>query len=190
MNLGRVMKPSLIALGANRAGPWGKPIETMRHALKMLQRSGISIVRVSSLYITEPVGSTRQSSYLNAVILAKINCAPTTLLRSLKSIERCAGRRLGTHWGPRPLDLDIIDIPGTIINWPPHQRERGRLILPHPEAHKRAFVLVPLLDVMPTWQHPALGLHGITLLHQLGSQRRGVRRLIDSRWISCNEEES
>jgi 2-amino-4-hydroxy-6-hydroxymethyldihydropteridine diphosphokinase len=184
------MKPSLIALGANRVGPWGPPIQTMRNGLKMLQRSGISIVRVSSLYITEPVGSTRQASYLNAVVLAKINCAPTALLRCLKTVERCAGRRLGTHWGPRPLDLDIIDIPGTIINWPPHKRERGRLILPHPEAHKRAFVLVPLLDVMPTWRHLALGIQGTTLLHRLGSQRRGVRRLIDSRWISCDEEES
>lgn len=190
MNPGSIMRSALIALGSNKAGPLGAPLQTMRAAVAMLQSSGIRVVRVSSLYNTEPFGSTRQASYLNAVILVRINSAPTALLRRLKTIERAAGRRLGTHWGPRPIDLDIIDISGRVINWPPHQRIRGRLVLPHPEAHKRAFVLVPLLDVLPTWQHPALRIAGTVLLHRLGPQRRGVRRVIDSRWISCEEEES
>jgi 2-amino-4-hydroxy-6-hydroxymethyldihydropteridine diphosphokinase len=63
---------------------------------------------------------------------------------------------------------------------------RGQVVLPHPEAHRRAFVLVPLLDVAPHWHHPALGQSAKTLLTKLAPRRSKVRRLLDSRWISCD----
>ena len=184
------MRFALIALGANLSGPWGRPIDTLRTAVIQLRDHGIDIVRVSSLYVTAPIGGVRQASYLNAVVLAKINVAPAALLRFLKVVERNSGRRLGVHWGPRTLDLDIVDFGGTVIAWPPGRRTRGRLILPHPEAHKRAFVLVPVSEVMPKWHHPALNVRASTLVSRLGSQRRGVRRVIDPNWISCHEGES
>lgn len=184
------MSAVLISLGSNLPGIWGNPIRSLRRAVAELQHLQIVVERVSALYETEPVGGRWQAHYLNAVILAKTNVAPAAFLRMLKQLERRAGRRLGTHWGPRPLDLDIIDFAGRRLGWPPGVRHRGRLVLPHPEAHRRAFVLVPLLDVAPAWRHPVLGLPATTLLADLRPQRRGVRRILDSRWILCDEARS
>src|SRR5690606_11002124 len=102
------MNTVLISIGANLPGAWGAPIRTLRRAIAELQELHVAVEAVSALYETEPVGGRWQPPYLNAVILAKANVAPAKLLRSLKSLERQAGRRLGVRWGPRPLDLDII----------------------------------------------------------------------------------
>ena len=184
------MSTVLISLGSNLPGTWGRPIRSLRCALAELQKLQVIVQRASALYETEPVGGRSQEHYLNAVILAKVNVAPAALLRLLKQLERRAGRRLGVHWGPRPLDLDIIDFDGRRFGWPPVTRHRGRLVLPHPEAHRRAFVLVPLLDVAPRWRHPVLGLPATALLASLRTQRRGVRRVLDSGWLLCNETDS
>lgn len=184
---GNRMKRVLIALGSNLASKWGSPVQTLRHAAGELERSGIIIQRSSALYRTEPVGMRAQASYLNAVLLARVSFAPARLLLLLKRMERRSGRRSGRHWGPRPLDLDIIDFAGRVCGWPPSRRLRGQLVLPHPEAHRRAFVLVPLIDVMPAWRHPVLGQSARALLARTGTQRRGVKRILDSGWISCQE---
>ncbi len=176
----------LIALGANVAGPWGSPPNTLARAARALP-AGLTIVRASALYKTEAVGTTRQPPYLNAVILATSRIPPAVLLRAFKAIERDAGRRPGPVAGARPLDLDIIDYGGRRIGWPPGRRVRGGLVLPHPLAHLRAFVLTPLLDVAPKWTHPVLRIGGHALLARLPHARHGVRRILDSRWLSCDE---
>src|SRR5262249_8436131 len=89
-------------------------------------------------------------------------------LRLVKGLERQAGRRLGQTWGPRPLDIDILDFGGRRLGWPPGRHRRGRLILPHPEAHRRAFVLVPVADIAPAWRHPVLGATPARPLARLG----------------------
>lgn len=162
-------------------------MQSLRRAVSELRKLNIAVERASALYQTEPIGGINQAQYLNAVILAKANASPAMLLRTVKQLERRAGRRLGVRWGPRPLDLDIIDFRGARYGWPLRKRHRGRLVLPHPEAHRRAFVLVPLLDVAPAWRHPVLGKPARVLLAGLGPQRRGVRRVLDSRWILCDE---
>ena len=114
----------------------------------------------SRVYATAPLGPGRQAPYLNAVLLIEANIAPAALLRLLKRIERRAGRRLG-RVGDRAVS--------TSTSWTMAagawagrraRRERGRLILPHPEMHRRAFVLVPLLEIAPHWRHPVLGVAG------------------------------
>jgi hypothetical protein len=77
----------------------------------------------------------------------------------LKAIERKSGRRGGRPWGPRTLDIDIVDYGGLVRHWRgghPSFRKAGTrpLILPHPLAHERPFVLKPLLDIAPHWHHP------------------------------------
>jgi 7,8-dihydro-6-hydroxymethylpterin-pyrophosphokinase len=84
----------------------------------------------------------------------------------LKRIEAQAGRqrlkaeyRLTGQWKPRPLDLDIVSYKDTIYNWKMRKPIEGeRVVLPHPRAHERAFVLRPLCDVAPFWHHPVFGL--------------------------------
>ena len=84
----------LLALGANRAGSWGAPHDSLARALNELQSAGVHIARVSHIDKTPPVGSGRQPSYLNAVAVASSSLGPTDLLRLLKSLERRAGRRV------------------------------------------------------------------------------------------------
>jgi 2-amino-4-hydroxy-6-hydroxymethyldihydropteridine diphosphokinase len=96
------------------------------------------------------------------------------LLRVLKRIERMAGRRQRGRWTARPLDIDIVSFKGTRLNWP--HRATGRLTLPHPEAHRRLFVLQPLLSIDPHWHHGGLRMPGRRLMARLpDGQKRGVR---------------
>ena len=170
-------KAILLALGANVAGRWGRPRESLTRALSELQNHGVQIAGVSNYYTTEPLSDAPQPRYLNAVVAAQTHLAPGTLLRLLKQLERSAGRRATRAGSQRPLDIDILDYGGRRISWPVRRRERSRLILPHPEMHARAFVLVPLRDVAPHWRHPVLGVQVNRLLAQLApAARAGVRR--------------
>jgi 2-amino-4-hydroxy-6-hydroxymethyldihydropteridine diphosphokinase len=181
----------LLALGANADGLWGKPRATMRRVLEELDRAGITTVRASNLYSTQPWGAGRQDRYLNAVLLARASMSPAQLLRIVKGIERRAGRRHTRAMAPRALDIDILDYGGRRLGWPPHRRERNRLILPHPELHARAFVLVPLLDVAPAWRHPALGAPAKTLLSRMmPAARAGVGQALDFWAPACNKQRS
>jgi 2-amino-4-hydroxy-6-hydroxymethyldihydropteridine diphosphokinase len=179
------MSATLISLGANIAGRWGCPLASLRMAALQLGQRGVEVSRVSALYQTEPLGNCWQPHYLNAVILAKVSVPPAVLLRLLKGLEREAGRRTTVRWGPRPLDLDIVDFAGHISGWPPAYPRSG-VIVPHPEMHRRSFVLTPLIDVAPHWQHPVLKTAAKRLLSELRQHRREVRRVLDSQWISCD----
>jgi 2-amino-4-hydroxy-6-hydroxymethyldihydropteridine diphosphokinase len=178
----------LLALGANLAGPWGSPKDALARARCELSCAGLHVLASSHIYDTLPLGPGRQAPYINAVLLLGAAVAPAALLRLIKDIERRAGRRLGPRWGPRCLDIDILDYGGRRLGWPGRRRQRGRLILPHPEMHKRTFVLVPLLEIAPHWRHPTLAVAGRTLLAALAhTGRRGIRRSLDFAAPTCDK---
>jgi 2-amino-4-hydroxy-6-hydroxymethyldihydropteridine diphosphokinase len=179
----------ILALGANLRGRWGSPSEALSRASLELRQAGLKVIRASRIYETAALGPGRQTPYLNAVLVLDAHLAPGGLLRLIKSLERRAGRRLGVHWGPRCLDIDIVDLGGRQVGWPSRLRSPGRLVLPHPEMHKRAFVLVPLLEVAPNWHHPALGTSGRALLARLGRRQRGsVRASLDFAQVACDKK--
>lgn len=103
---------------------------------------------------------------------------PGMLLRLLKRLERRAGRIKRGHWKPRPLDLDILDFGGRVIGCRPHNRVEGQLVLPHPELHRRGFVLVPLVTAAHSWRHPALGAHVSQILARTPSLARGIEQTV------------
>lgn len=178
----------VLGLGGNLRGRWGTPRESLARACDELETAGLNIVCSSRLYITEAVGSGRQPAYLNAIVVATGAVAPGSLLRLLKRIEARAGRRTTPPLRPRPLDIDLLDYAGRRVNWPAVQRERGRLILPHPLLHMRAFVLVPLLEVAPRWVHPVLGRPARTLLARLSPRgRKGIRGALDFHLRACDK---
>jgi 2-amino-4-hydroxy-6-hydroxymethyldihydropteridine diphosphokinase len=187
VNFRNATRSALISLGANIAGRWGAPLRSLQFAVRALSNCSLKLERASGLYQTVPLGQYRQPLYLNAVVLVKSAYSSAALLRLLKKIELRAGRRTGVVGGPRPLDLDIVDHGGRVAGWPLRRRVRGQIVLPHPEAHLRAFVLVPLLDVAPRWYHSALHKSARALLTKLAPRRRMVRRVLDSDWISCDE---
>ena len=96
------------------------------------------IVAASPVYSTPPWGVTDQDEFLNAVLIVDVEETPKELLRRGQKLEEAAERVRVRHWGPRTLDVDIIDIEGYTSDDP-------ELIVPHPYAHERAFVLIPWL---------------------------------------------
>ncbi len=138
--------PVVIALGANL----GDPLATLTAAVAALGGvPDLRVTAVSPLVETDPVGGPAgQPAYLNAVVLGAYAGAPETLLSHLHAIEHGHGRSREIHWGPRTLDLDLIQfgVPGT----PGERRsDTPALTLPHPRAAARAFVLRPWADVDP-----------------------------------------
>jgi 2-amino-4-hydroxy-6-hydroxymethyldihydropteridine diphosphokinase len=131
-----VRRRTFVALGANL----GDPMRTLAAALESLP----GLVAVSNLYETEPVGGPPgQPRYLNAVAELASEAGPFALLDELLAIEARHGRVRLVPNGPRTLDLDIIWMDGVLVSSPP------RLVVPHPRAALRPFVLWPLADLDP-----------------------------------------
>jgi dihydroneopterin aldolase/2-amino-4-hydroxy-6-hydroxymethyldihydropteridine diphosphokinase len=120
---------------------------------------------VSAVYETAPIGGPEQDPYLNAVVLVPA-AAPLQLLRQAQAVERSRDRLREVRWGPRTLDVDLIDVGGLVLDTP-------ELTLPHPRAAARAFVLAPWLDVAPEAVVPGAG-RTADLLESIG--REGVTR--------------
>jgi 2-amino-4-hydroxy-6-hydroxymethyldihydropteridine diphosphokinase len=128
---------AVISLGANI----GNPKEQMQLAIAML-REATDVIALSSIYTTEPVGGPEQPNYLNAICITESDLPAADLLALLHGIEKTLGRERLERWGPRTIDLDLIQY-GTILS------SAEELELPHPRAHERKFVLEPWLEVEP-----------------------------------------
>jgi len=188
---GSVLATSVVwlGMGGNVSGAWGAPRIAFRRAIAALQDAGLEIVVCSSFYETVPVGPIHQPMFTNAVVGVRGSIAPGALLLLLKQIERRAGRRVNGRWAPRPLDIDILDFRGLIVGHPSAIRQSGRLVLPHPELHRRGFVLVPLLEVAPRWRHPCLGSRASALLRRNPALARGVRPIGSSLSAAANSHD-
>jgi 2-amino-4-hydroxy-6-hydroxymethyldihydropteridine diphosphokinase len=156
----------LVALGSNLDGPWGNPRETIARALQVLGRHGIRVVAASRLIATAPFGRLNQPAFVNAVAQIETHVGPEALIRRLHAVEREAGRRRTIRWGPRTLDLDIIDYHGLI-------RSGRGLVLPHPGIAERAFVLEPIAMIAPAWRHPVTRRTAQDMLRRLGGRKAG-----------------
>jgi 2-amino-4-hydroxy-6-hydroxymethyldihydropteridine diphosphokinase len=166
------VRPGLLAFGANVPGAWGDPAASIRRAIALLPERGVRIEAVSSFHQTAPMGPP-QPAYVNAAARITTALEPDALLAVLKQLEAEAGRRPGERWGPRPLDIDILDFGGIVQGWLDGKPATGRrgLVLPHPGLHERTFVLAPLAEVAPEgWRHPVLGLDVAAMLAALRSQ--------------------
>lgn len=143
-----------LALGARE----GDPFAQMARCLVDLERSGIRIQDVSSLWETEPVGIPPGPPVLNAALRARTALEPHDLLRACIAAEDAAGRRrTAPEW--RSLDVDILHVEGVLL-------EEPDLVLPHPRFHRRRFNLAPLAEIAPDLVHPI--------------EKRSVRHLLEA----------
>ena len=155
----------LIALGSNLSGPWGSPTETLMSALGELNKMPLRLVKASTLIETQPWGDTNQPNFVNAVAIIETALSADALIRKLQMIERQAGRKRRKRWGPRALDLDIIDYKGEIRML--RQAHSKSLTLPHPEIAARNFVLRPIAEIAPRWKHPLTHQTAQSMIHKL-----------------------
>jgi 2-amino-4-hydroxy-6-hydroxymethyldihydropteridine diphosphokinase len=134
--------------------------------------SGLALVALSPVYETVPVGGPPQPEYLNAVLIAETTLPATALLRRGQAVEAAFGRVRQQVWGPRTLDVDVI-VYGDVVSDDPE------LMLPHPRAWERAFVLAPWLDADPDAEIPGQGRVAELLAAAVARHggQPGVRRL-------------
>jgi len=124
------------SLGSNK----GDKKLNLINAINKLKSSNIEILKISSLYKTEPVGIKNQDDFFNIVIKARTYLPPERLLFKIKEIEKQLGRKNEYRWGPREIDIDILFYDNIKIN-------KDDLIIPHPQIKERNFVLIPLLEI-------------------------------------------
>lgn len=130
---------AVLALGSNL----GESESTIERAVVDLREAGMRILRVSPLYRTAPVGGPAgQPDYVNAVIEVSTSLRPYELLKLCNTVEAAHHRERLVRWGPRTLDIDVIDYEGVVSDDPV-------LTLPHPRAHERSFVLTPWARMDP-----------------------------------------
>jgi 2-amino-4-hydroxy-6-hydroxymethyldihydropteridine diphosphokinase len=139
-----------IALGSNL----GDSLATVQAAVQVLaSTANITVLSQSNWYQTVAIGP-NQPDYVNGCVLVQTGRSPQELLTFLLEIEQQFGRERLERWGPRTLDLDLLLYGSAILKTPD-------LTLPHPRMAERAFVLVPLAELLPHWVEP---LSGFTLL--------------------------
>lgn len=158
-----------LSLGANLPSKAGTPADTIQAALGDLEARAGNVLAVSSFYRTKAVtldGDDNVPDFVNACVLLETDIQPDVLLALCKDLEAAYGRKPAARWSARPLDIDLIgygdcvlpsveqwlaiaesDDPAAFIEAP---------MVPHPRAHQRDFVLIPLRDVAPNWVHPVL----------------------------------
>lgn len=164
------MKNVYIGIGSNLGDPRKNCLEAIDRIGKI---SKCSILRVSNLYRTEPVGVEYREWFINGVIALSAGLSPRDLLDRLFAIESDMGRvRKCGQWAPRVIDLDILLFGRDII-------DEDKLSIPHPLMHKRRFVLIPMLDLAPDLEHPLMGKSMSELLRAIPEDGQIVKILED-----------
>lgn len=135
----------VLALGSNL----GDRLAALQSAVAALHRT-IDVVAVSPVFETDPVGGPQQPDYLNAVLIAETDLAAGALLTLAHNVESASGRERTQRWGPRTLDVDIVALGDETV-------QESDLVIPHPRAAERAFVLMPWLAVDPAAALPGSG---------------------------------
>jgi len=150
---------AIVALGSNL----GDRAAYLRFGLERLS----NVVAQSQVFETDPVGGPEnQGPYLNMAAIVDTDLDPFALLRRLLQIEAEAQRVRKVRWGPRTLDLDLIDYDGLI-------RQAPAPVLPHPGIDERIFVLAPIAEIAPAWRHPETQLTAAEMLEKLDHAGEG-----------------
>jgi len=140
----------VVAAGSNLAGDHASPEALLEDALALFPLAGLPIILRSAWWRSLAWPDPTDPEYRNGVLLVEAKLDPHQALSALFSIERAFGRARGSRNAPRTLDLDLIAHGRLVLEGPD-------LVLPHPRAHERRFVMGPLAQIAPAWRHPVLG---------------------------------
>lgn len=161
-----------IGLGSNL----GDPMSNLTAGLAgMAKIPGYTQVAVSSPFRTSPVGPQDQPFFINAVARGLYQGDALELLRGLLAVEKSRGRERERRWGPRTLDLDLLVFGRETIN-------KHGLKVPHPQMHRRAFVLAPLMELAPDLVLPRWGKTAARLFEEMDPKEREAQKVEKLSW--------
>lgn len=150
------MATVFLLLGSNM----GNSLEYLEEAQVLLEERVGALIQKSARYRTAAWGNTDQPDFINQVLKMETPLLPQDALGTILAIEKDMGRSRAEKWGPRTIDIDILYYEQEVINTPDLQ-------IPHPCLHERAFTLVPLCELEPSFMHPVLKQTNSQLLHSL-----------------------
>jgi 2-amino-4-hydroxy-6-hydroxymethyldihydropteridine diphosphokinase len=161
----------ILALGGNLAGDYPSLEALLEAALSAFLHAGVRVVRRSGWWRSAAWPDPRAPAYLNGVALVETALSPRDLMAALLALEASFGRTRGAQNAPRTLDLDLIAYGRVVSDMP-------GLVLPHPRAAQRLFVMGPLAEIAPEWTHPVLRETAAELARKatVGSDARPIGR--------------
>ena len=157
-------KKIIIGIGGNIKSEEGThPIKVAMKAISYFKDYSINVTNQSSWYETEPIPKSDQPNFFNCIVLANTNLNELDVLKSLHEIEHKLGRKRRIVNEARIIDLDLIDYSNKILM-------NKEIIIPHPRAHQRRFVMEPLAELDKTWVHPISKININAILKNLQDQ--------------------
>ena len=158
----------IIGIGGNiNSNDGSHPTLVGKKAINFLENYSIQVTKQSSWYESEPIPKSDQPNYFNCIVFAKTTLNELNVLNSLHDIEYILGRRRNVINEERVIDLDLIDYSNKIL-------ENRDIIIPHPRAHKRRFVMEPLAELDKNWVHPILKKNVDEILKKLNNQNVNI----------------
>ena len=152
-------------IGSNLNSKYGSRFDNISIAIKLIIESKIKIKKISNFYETPSYPNRNFPKFLNIGILANENLNLLRLFKDINLIQKKIGRNKTKKNDPRVIDIDIVDFNGLI-------KDSKDLVLPHPRAHLRNFVLYPILEIDPKWSHPILKKNAQFLINNLSQKSR------------------
>ena len=158
-----------VALGSNDKGAFASVVEQLEAALDHFPAHGLRVLARSSWWRSQAWPDPNDPPFLNGVVQVRADLTPLEVMAALAAIEAEFGRTRGRRNAPRTLDLDLVAYGDVVI-------DDARLILPHPRAAQRLFVMGPLAEIAPDWVHPVLGCtaRDLELRATIGLDARGA----------------
>ncbi len=155
----------IIGIGGNINSEDGThPIKICNKAIRLLQKYSIEVKKQSKWYNSEAIPKSDQPNFFNCVVTASTKLNEYDVLKYLHEIEAQFGRKRNKINAPRSIDLDLIDYSNKVLN-------NKNLVIPHPRAHLRKFVIGPLAEINPYWIHPILKVNVLDILKKLDNQK-------------------
>ena len=163
-----------INIGSNLNSIKGDRLYNLKKSVELINSKKFKILKISKIYETPSYPNQKNPKFFNICVAGETNEKPESLIRKFKDIEKKLQRNRGKKNQQRTCDIDIIDYYGKIVN-------SKKIILPHPRAHLRNFVLYPLVEISPEWVHPILNKKIQFLIKKLNFKLRNeITRLNES----------
>ena len=159
----------ILGLGSNLKSSFGDRFQNIELAIKLLNNSGVSIIKNSSYYETPSYPKSTNPKFINIILQAEFNLNPKRLASLIIEIENKLERKRSKKNAPRTCDIDIIDFNSQVLNF---EYNNLSFSVPHERLCIRNFVLFPLKEILPNWKHPVSNISVTELIEKLSTDEK------------------